>query len=363
LAGWAALYVQHPVHKDFRVFYVAAEAGIRNGWSSMYDLAALRVLTSSLPAGQNFWEPEIAFVNPPLFAWVIAPLTALPLPMAYGLWTALSVAVLVWAWYITAPYRGLAKLALLLAGLAMWPVVDALYYGQPLLLIIGVVAAAWWLCAHDRAVAAGVALALATALKPQLVIVLPFALLASGRTRVFISWAAGCAALVILFAIALGQTGIERWWLVLTSLQSDPQHSFYTLAYVLGNGPLARVGEGILALVAVIIARLRRGQLEMVFAAGLIGSLASSVYLHQSDYAELVLVAWLLLRTSPSRWHQVWLVAGMASMQAITLALPLPQLLLDAGWLVAVAVSSYAGSGGSTPATRPTTALGVRAGT
>jgi hypothetical protein len=363
LAGWVALYAQQPVHKDFRIFYVAAEAGLRYGWSSIYDLPALRALSSSFPPGQTFIDSETAFVNPPLFAWVVAPLTVLPVPIAYAVWTALSLAAFIWSWLITAPHTGVAKLALLLGGLAMWPVVDALYYGQPSLLIIGLVAAAWWLCARDRAVAAGVVLVLATALKPQVVIVLPFALLAGGRSRLFIAWAAGCASLSILFAVTLGQVGIERWWHALVYLQSDPHHSYYTLAYVLGMGPLTYIAEGLLAAVALAVAWLRRHQLDMVFAAGLVGSLASSVHLHQSDYAELVLVAWLVLRTSPSRWQRAWLVASIAGMQAITLAMPLPQLVLDAGWLVAVAISSYAGSGGSAPATRQAVASGGRAGT
>jgi hypothetical protein len=351
------------VHKDFRIFYVAAEAGIRYGWASIYDVTTLRALSSAFPAGQNFIDSETAFVNPPLFAWIIAPLTVLPLPIAYGLWSVLSLGAFIWSWFITAPHTGMAKLALLLGGLAMWPVVDALYYGQPSLLIIALVAAAWWLCSRERPGAAGVVLALATALKPQVVFVLPFALLVAGRTRLFVTWAAGCALLAILFALTLGQTGIERWWHALIYLQSDPHHSYFTLAYLLGAGPLTYIAQGLLAALALAIAWLRRHQLEMVFAAGLVGSLASSVHLHQSDYAGLVLVAWLVLRTSPSRWQQAWLVAGIAGMQAITLALPLPQLLLDAGWLVAVAVSSYAGSGGSAPATRPTTESGVRAGT
>jgi hypothetical protein len=359
LAGWVALYVQQPVHKDFRIFYVAAEAGIRNGWASIYDIATLRALSSSFPPGQNFIDSETAFVNPPLFAWVIAPLTALPLPVAYGLWTALSLAALVWSWHIIAPYRGMAKLALLLAGLALWPVVDALYYGQPSLLIIGLVAATWWLCTRDRQVGAGVVLALATALKPQVVIVLPIALLVAGRGRVFIGWAAGCVALAILFAATLGQTGIERWWHALSFLQSDPHHSYFTMAYVVGLNPLTYVVEGLLGALALMIAWLRRDQLDMVFAAGLIGSLAASIHLHQSDYAELVLVAWLVLRTSPSRWQKAWLLAGIVGMQAITLAMPLPQLVLDAAWLVGVAITGVSGMVGSTSAGRQKTAPDV----
>ena len=342
---------------------MAAEAGLRYGWASIYDLPTLRALSSSFPPGQNFIDPETGFANPPLFAWLIAPLTLLPLPIAYVIWSVLSLAVLIWSWRIIAPYTGIAKAALLFGGLAMWPVIDALYYGQPSLLIIGLVATAWWLCVRDRPVAAGVAIALATALKPQVVLLVPFALLAAGRLRVFISWGATSAVVGILFAIALGAGGVIAWWHALAYLQSDLHHSYFTMAYVFGTGPLAYVIEGLLAGLALLIARLRRHQLEMVFAAGLLGSLASSFHLHESDYAQLVLVAWLILRTSPSRWQQGWLVASIAGLEAITLARPLPQLLLDATWLVAVAISSFAGSGGSILAIRREAESDARAGT
>lgn len=361
LAGWIVLYLQNPIHKDFRVFYVAAEAGLRYGWPAIYDVSTLRALSSALPAGQKIIDSQTAFVNPPLFAWIIAPLTAMPLAYAYALWTLVSLAVLVWAWYVTAPHSGLAKLALLLGALAMWPVTDALYYGQPSLVIIALVAASWWLCSHERSVAAGTVLALATALKPQVVILVPFAFLAAGRPRLFISWATGCALLAALFAVTLGPTGVTRWWAALNYLQSDPHHSFFTLAYVVGSGPMTYAAEGLLAAVAVAVAWARRNQLEIVVAAGIVGSLASSIHLHESDYAGLVLMGWLVLRCAPSRWQQAWLVASIVGMQAVTLAQPLPQIVLDAAWLIAVAISGFAGIVESTPATRPATSSRVRA--
>ena len=107
----------------------------------------------------------------------------------------------------------------------------------------------------------------------------------------------------------------------------------------------------------------RRGDLEMVFAVGLLGSLAVSVHLHLYDYATLVLAAWLVLRTSPPLWHRLWLLAGVMTMQALALGFPVPQLAWDAGWLAMLVVSSFFGSGAAGPATPPTPASGARAGT
>ncbi|HYM65733.1 MAG TPA: hypothetical protein VEW68_00425, partial [Patescibacteria group bacterium] len=98
-SGWAALYsaatwvlqfIAAPVHDDVRLSYVAAEAGLRYGWSTIYDQAVLRSLSSSFPDATRFIDSKTTFASTPFLAWVFAPLTAFPEPVAYALWTALS---------------------------------------------------------------------------------------------------------------------------------------------------------------------------------------------------------------------------------------------------------------------------------
>lgn len=331
---WVVLFVRQPVHPDFRIFYVAAEAGIRYGWPSIYDVSVLRKLSSSFPAGQTYINSALPYIHPPILAWLIAPLTALPLAVAYAIWSALLFASLVWTWYIAAPYSGLRKLALLFLALALWPVLDSFYYGQPSALTLALIAAAWWLCSKDRPIAAGAALAFATALKPHTVILVPLALAASGRFRPVVSWAAFCALLGGAFALALGPGGIANYWQALVFGQTDTGQALYTAAYVFGAGPVSYALEALQGAAAIVIARRRRGDLNVVFALGIVGSLAFAFHLHQYDYIELILAAWLVLRTAPPLWHRLWLLAGTASLQAIALGQPLPQLIWDAGWLV-----------------------------
>jgi hypothetical protein len=349
VAGWAALYdiatwiilfVRQPVHPDFRIFYVAAEAGLRYGWASTYDLKTLRALSSSFPAGQDYIDPALPFINPPVFAWLIAPLTALPLPVAYALWSVISLAALISAWHIAAPYSGLRKAALLLAALALWPVLDAFYFAQPSLLLLALLAGAWWLCAKDRPYAAGAALALASAIKPHTMLLVPFALAASGRYRPFLSWAAVCSVLAIACVLALGPSGLNNWLQTLEYGQTDTGQAHYTLAYVSGTGPLTYALEGLQGAVALVIAWRRRTDLNLVFAVGLLGSLVFAFHLHQYDYVALVLAAWLVLRTGLPLWHRFWLLAGVATMQTISLGDPLPQLVWDFGWLVILGVGA-----------------------
>jgi hypothetical protein len=342
IAVWVVLLVRQPIHPDFRIFYVAAEAGIRYGWSSIYDVSVLRSLSSSFPAGQNYISSALPYIHPPILAWLIAPLTLLPLPVAYALWSGVLLAALLSAWYVAAPYSGLRKLALLFLALAMWPVLDSFYYGQPSTLSVALLAAAWWLCSRDRPIAAGAALAFATALKPHTVILVPLALAASGRFKPVLSWAAVCTVLVGAFALALGPAGIGNWWQALVYGQTDTGQAMFTAAYVFGTGPVSYAVETLQGAVAIVIARRRRADLNLVFALGILGSLVFAFHLHDYDYIELILAAWLVLRATPPLWHRLWLLAGAATLQAIALGEPLPQLIWDAGWLVILGAGGVA---------------------
>lgn len=357
---WIVLFATHPVHEDIRIWYVAAEAGLRYGWSHIYDLATLQSLSTQFPAGQNNITSSSAYVSPPVWAWLFVPFTAFPEPVAYALWTLLSLIALVLVWHITAPYAGLARISLLLAALALWPVYDAFYRGQPCILILALVAVGWKLCRDDRPFAAGAALALATSLKPQVAILVPVALLVSGRYRPAMAWAAGSVVLAGVSIIALGASGLMSWWHELQYVQSDISHSYFTLAYLFGFGPVTYALLAVQGAGALVIARRHRKNIDVVFAVGLLGSLATSFHLHVYDYSSLVLAAWLVLRTSPPLWHRLWLLVGVVTMQALPLGLPVPQLIWDAAWLAILGVSSFSGSGASAPATRPAIGSGVR---
>jgi hypothetical protein len=121
--------------------------------------------------------------------------------------------------------------------------------------------------------------------------------------------------------------------------------------------------EALLGALALVVAWRRRNDLDMVIALGLLGSLTFAFHLHQPDYSSLVLAAWLVLRTSQPLWHRLWLLAGIATLQAVTLGYPAPQLLWDTGWLLILAVSSFYGSGASDPATPAAASSAAHAGT
>jgi hypothetical protein len=346
-SGWAAVYsvvtwvrqfLVAPSHDDVRLYYVAAEAGLKYGWSAIYDQAVLRSLSSSFPAATRLVD-EKTFASTPLLAWVFAPLTAFPEPVAYVLWVVLSIAALAFAWRIAAPYSGTAKLTLLLLAIGLWPVLLTLYFGQPTLIVLALVAGAWWLCTKDRMLEAGVVLAVATFLKPQAVVLLPLALLVSGRYRVVAAWVAGYTVLGVLTVVSIGSSGLVAWWNIVRVVQGLPLDIMFTLAGPLGTGPLTYLLWGLELAAGLVIAWRRRRDVEVVFAVGLLATVATASYFHNSDYSILILPAWLVLRTSPPLWHRLWLAVGILPMQLLlTGFLAGPQLIWDAAWLAILAI-------------------------
>jgi hypothetical protein len=342
-AGWGALYsigrwtveyVTVPIHDDVRYDYVAAQAGLRYGWSKIYNLDILRELSAGFPAPQNTIYRGGTFINPPLLAWLWTPLVAFPEPVAYLIWTLLSLGALVWAWYLAAPFNGVAKLALLLAGLALWPVMEAFYFGQPTMFVLALVATAWWLMRRDQMIWAGIALAFATTLKPQVVIMIPACLLVAGQVRPLVAYAASGAVIALVSALSLGPLGLNDFWQTLKWIQTDGGHSFFTVAYLFGMGsPLTYAVLAVSGIACLFVAWRRRDDLDVVFAIGLLGSLMVSFHLHQPDYSNLLLAGWLVLRGTPSVAHKAWLAVGFITMQVLTMGQPAPQLIWDVVWL------------------------------
>jgi hypothetical protein len=349
---WTFLFAAGPIHEDVRMTYVAAQAGLRYGWPAIYDEATLRSLSAAFPAGARLIDPVYTYLNPPLLAWLFSPFTLFSEPVAYALWTALSLAALVLAWRVVAPYAGLAKLTLLLLALGLWPVLLAFYFGQPTMLLLVLIAGAWWLMTHDQPLAAGAALAIATFLKPQDVILLPVVLLASGRYKPVAGWLIGCAVLGVATMVALQPAGLSSWWSALQRGQASSAHLEYTLGHFFGLGPLTYTLWALQCAAAVAVAWWRRENPDMVFAAGILGTAAVAFHFHELDYSILVLAAWLFLRTSPPLWQRLWLLAGIVTMQAMTfgpqtanepiwdVATHAPQLIWDAVWLGILVVTS-----------------------
>ena len=78
-------------------------------------------------------------------------------------------------------------------------------------------------------------------------------------------------------------------------------------------------------------------------------------HLHQWDYTNLVLGAWLVLRNSPPLWHRVFLAAGILTMQLLSIGIAIPQLAWDVVWLGILAAGASDRSKVATAASEPRT--------
>ena len=317
---------------DFAVYYIFARVGIVHGWGSLYDAGAMR--REWLALGSDFLYPAL---YPPVLAWFVAPFAALPFAAGYALWNVLLVASLLVTWWLTVPPSSrLVRLGHLAFAAALPSVAFGLLLGQVVIVVAGVVSVCWWLLRRNRPLAAGLVLSL-IALKPQLALVVPIALLVAGQRRAFLGWAAGSLVMLGAALATVGIAGLQTYASILVgsvhSLGAENVYPQLTLPGLLGNGWPATLAEGlVVAITLVLVWRRRRSGLEFPFAAGLCASLLVGSYLHAQDVAVLLPAGWLWLRTAPRGAERVLGLTGFVA--ALVLTTPLPLVLVLAGWLV-----------------------------
>jgi uncharacterized membrane protein YeaQ/YmgE (transglycosylase-associated protein family) len=210
-------------------------------------------------------------------------------------------------------------------------VLIAIQTGQVTPLVAAATVLAWWLARRGRDVLAGLVLVVLV-LKPQVAILVPLAMLLAGRRRLFVTWAAGAAALTLASVASLGGQGLDQLRADLSLESGQTANLAWTLAGLFGSGPVALgVVCGGIAL-ATAYAQRRRG-LELVMVAGILGTLLVAPYHNPSDFAILAPAAWLYLRTTVPLSHQVWLAVGLLATYLAAGFGPGLLLVFSLGWL------------------------------
>ena len=188
-----------PFGYDFMAYWSAARLVLGGHAGTVFSEAALRAVqhaaVASLP---NIWYP---WQYPPIFLLLVTPLGLLPYPAALALFVMATVAL--WAALVRSVLpdrRAWIVAAATPAGLV------TLLDGQNAFLTAGLAGFALvWL--ERRPFAAGMLIGL-LALKPQLAVLFPLALLAEGRWRAI----AGAALTVLALAAAsLAAFGLQGW--------------------------------------------------------------------------------------------------------------------------------------------------------
>lgn len=332
----AVTYIpQYRVRNDFRLIYGAAETGLRHGYAHLYDLAAQREAVEGL--GQGFyWSP---FLNPPPLAWLATPFTLLPFTAAIVLWSVLLIGAALLAWLVLAPGSGLVRAAHLALWLGLFPVAFGLMVGQPVVLVAAVVAGAWWFMERKQDVAAGLTLSLIL-IKPQLALLVPLCLLVAGRRRVFVTWLGATLVVGVAALAMLGPDGVQRYRDVLSLAAGWSITRGFAVDGPLGLGPQIYVVQGVVIVVALVIARRSAGRPSSIpIAAGIVASLLFTPYVGFQDFAMLVVAGWLILRAQASPAQIFLLVVGCALLELALLVLAVPILVTEACLLVSMLIT------------------------
>lgn len=186
-----------PIGHDFVNLWVGARAALGGHPSSVFAFAAyqaqLRAIFGSVPAHDWSYPPHLF-----LFIW---PLGLLPYLWAYAAWSVAGLAV-----YLYAATRGGADRRALLFLAAAPAALMNIFDGQNGFFLSGAMIGGLLLM-DRRPLVAGVLFALLT-LKPQLGLVVPVMLLASGRWRVL---ASAVAATLVLFLATGFVFGFSIW--------------------------------------------------------------------------------------------------------------------------------------------------------
>ena len=294
-----------PIGVDFHTYEAAARVGLHQGWTRIYDQALVAAEQRRLVPDQ-LTQP---FISPPTVAWLAAALAPLPYWWAYYIWAAATLAALAGALMWSATSNGLARWIAVTAAIAPWWVLYAVHLGQVAPLVAAAVVLAWRLVRNHRSVAAGLVLSLIL-LKPNTSFLVPFALLAAARYRTFAVWAVVVAALSGVAFLTLGTHGTAAYLNQLTG-QLPSGAAWLTVEGALGlSGPAAMAVRLVIVAVALVSAfRLRRSP-GLAIAAGILGSLLATPYLHAADLCLLAAAAWIVWAERSSPAWRLPLAAG-----------------------------------------------------
>jgi hypothetical protein len=192
---------------DWGLFYSQAAALAAGDIGAMYQVDRLNAYLQRLTPFTT--TPDVPLLQwpspyPPLLAALIAPLTLIPPPLGFGIWTGLGLVAtghLVWRIGQLLPGLGPGRRVLIL--LTTLPVLQAFLLGQPVLLLASAVAESFLALRRGADFRGGLWLGV-LAFKPQYGLVLGAFLLWKCRWRAVAGAALGVAVVIVGSAIVAG---------------------------------------------------------------------------------------------------------------------------------------------------------------
>jgi hypothetical protein len=283
-------------HNDFRLYYAGAQVGLQYGWANIYNVQLHQAAVAALqPVG-----PWYALLTPAPITWVVAPLTLIGYPAAYWVWVALSLVVLgAAAWY--ARPRQHSATVYFIWWAALSPLWFSLYEGQVTILVAAAILAGWRLLETRHEFLGGAILA-AALFKPHLILLLPVALLVSGRWRALLTFSVVAAVGGIGMLVTLHPEGVQSYLTTLMAPQPAGDTA-KTLRSALGGSPAVLMiqAAAIIAVIAVSVKARRMDTAWPVVVAAIIGSFLLATYWHPQDYLVLDAAVAIVLAAAPLR--------------------------------------------------------------
>jgi glycosyl transferase family 87 len=298
-----------PISVDFHTYLAAAQVGLTQGWSNVYDQGLVMVEQELLVPGGRL-QP---FLSPPLVAFVVSPLAALPYNTAYAVWAVLMFVVLALALAWSSVSPGAGRWIGVLGALTPWWVMHAVNVGQVVPLVAAGMVVGWRLLRDRRDVLAGVAIA-AMLFKPNTAMLVPLALLFMARYRALAAWSA-CAVITLLAAlVVLGPHGLAAYVSELRSPWPTGADRVTLYGAMAATGVVAAVIR-ILIVGAVLATAYRlRESPGLVIPLAIIGSLLVSPYLHGADLCLLAAAGWMMWEERRSAgWRALLAVAWITA--------------------------------------------------
>lgn len=286
---------------DFLAFWGAGHVTIALDPAAAYDLAVQEQVQTA--TGSEGW---FAFVNPPPFLFAAAPFGALPFPLAWPAWVAVTYAL--WAWAAISAFPRLWPIALVFPGalIAAGHAQTGLLTGA---LLVGAAA-----LVDKRPLASGLLIG-ALIIKPHLAILLPFWLAAGGRWRTFIAAGASLAGLLGASWLVFGSETMLAYtdsWQASALIMAGTDPEFYLRMATPYSQLRAFMPAGIalginiaiaLALIVLVMRSWRRfgGDSQASAAVMLAGTALASPYLFNYDLPFLIYPLLWLVQTGLAR--------------------------------------------------------------
>jgi hypothetical protein len=341
-----AEFLHSPGYLDIGNYYLWARMGWHDGWNTLYNVAIERREWQALGGASVL--PIFPMVYPPPMAWLVAPLAILPFFVAIYIWLFLCGSVFLWMWRVLVPGSRLRRWTHFAGAFGLFPVLYGVALGNAVVPVLGAVTGTFTLLARRREVWAGIILLLID-IKPQIAILVPFALLLAGYRRTFAVWAIGTAIIGLLAVASIGPTGVQTYAERLREASAaGPDFGVptsLTVAGLLGRGWVAAAAQAGIGAATLFAAYHRRGQgPEWPIAVGLVGSLLITPYIHWEDLTATVVAAWLYWRTSPPMYGRLLIAAGYLAMAPTILlggsmaGLEPVFVLLQIAWLLTIAL-------------------------